>query len=296
MSNRRVNAPLESWTLTLAPEAAGLAVEANLLLTKNLRKLKDYKANDKPGECLRDWAIVLCVLARDVLDSSAILLKAGQLRGAHMISRALVDYDIRLRYYVVQYLYFKRQESYNPGLDVITRMQAAIDWDNWSYALAENLNHYDRSAWPKSMAESLDKKIQSDETLQGLSFADMLEFLAKNEIRVRGLIWQFKEDAIIRYRSMKANWGSQSTFLHGGQAIVSDVIEFDSDGKKTGKIMETGPVTPNVILFTALDHVAHLLISCEEIHGDSSGQSAFFYSAGRVWQKEYRPESLDEPA
>jgi hypothetical protein len=89
---------------------------------------------------------------------------------------------------------------------------------------------------------------------------------------------------------MRANWRMQSAFLHGDQVVVSDVIDFDSDGKKTGTITEKGPVHPNVILFTAFDHVIELLSSFEEIHGDASGKAAFKDRVGAVWHKEYAPE------
>ena len=47
----------------------------------------------------------------------------------------------------------------------------------------------------------------------------------------------------------------QSAFLHGDQVIVSDVFDFDKDGKKTGVVFERSQAPPTIMLFTAIDNV-----------------------------------------
>ena len=49
-----------------------------------------------------NWAVVLGVLADDVFESVVDLLNRNRIRGGNMLSRALEDYDVRLRYYIVQ--------------------------------------------------------------------------------------------------------------------------------------------------------------------------------------------------
>lgn len=269
--------------------ANSLCVEASELLTKNIGKLKDGTPRKDVEEYLWDWAIVLAVLARDVFDSTVILLNAGQLRGANMLSRALVDYDIRLRYYVVQYLKVREKYKKKPHVSLKDKMEAARDWDNWNYKLGKVLNLYDPSVWPEEIRESLTDLMKSEEKERGSHFADMVAFLLKHEVKVRQIIPYYAGPTKYRYASMRANWRMQSAFLHGDQVIVSDVIEFDSDGGKTGAIIEKGPVHPNLILFTALDHIIQMLSSFEEIHGDASGKAAFTDRVGAVWHKEYNP-------
>lgn len=279
----------EETSQSLTQAANELCVEASGLLTKNIQKLRDGTPKGEPERYLWDWAIVLGVLARDVLDSTVILLNAGQLRGANMLGRALVDYDIRLRYYVVQYLKVREKYKKKPHVALKDKMEAARDWDNWNYKLGKVLNLYDPSVWPEEIRESLTKLMKSEEKERGSGFADMVAFLLKREVKVRKIIAYYAGPTNDRYASMRANWRMQSAFLHGDQVIISDVIEFDSDGKKTGAIVEIGPVHPNVILFTALDHVIQLLSSFEEIHGDASGKAAFSDRVGSVWHKEYVP-------
>lgn len=235
---------------------------------------------------------MLGVLARDVLDSTAVLLNSGQLRGANMLSRALADYDIRLRYYVVQYAKLRAKYRKRPHVSLKKKMEAALDWDNWNYKLGSVLNLYDPSVWPEEIRESLTKLMQSEQKERGSHFADMVAFLLKHEVKVRKIIAYFAGPTNDRYANMRANWRMQSAFLHGDQVIISDVIEFDNDGKPTGAIIEKDSVHPNVILFTAFDHVIELLSSFEEIHGDASGKAAFKDRVGAVWHKEYVPAPL----
>ena len=51
----------------------------------------------------------------------------------------------------------------------------------------------------------------------------------------------------------------QSAFLHGDQVIVSDVFDFDKDGKKTGVVFERSQAPPTIMLFTAIDNVVELI-------------------------------------
>jgi len=91
-------------------EAYALCAEAKELLARNVETLRAGTPKSELEQYLWDWAIVLGVLARDVLGSTVLLLNADQRRVANMLGRALADYDIRLRYYVVQYL--KLQQKY----------------------------------------------------------------------------------------------------------------------------------------------------------------------------------------
>jgi hypothetical protein len=275
---------------TPTPAAKELCLEASELLTKNIQKFRDGTPKNELERYLWDWAVVLGVLARDVMDSTATLLNAGQRRGANMLSRALADYDIRLRYYIVQYARLRAKYNKRPHVSLKKKMEAALDWDNWNYKLGSVLNLYDPSVWPEEIRESLTKLMESEEKERGSHFSDMVAFLLKHEVKVRKIIAYFAGPTNDRYASMRANWRMQSAFLHGDQVIVSDVIEFDNDGKPTGAIIEKDPVHPNVILFTAFDHVIELLSSFEEIHGDASGKAAFKDRVGAVWHKEYIPE------
>lgn len=67
----------------------------------------DVLAEDSPKDeleaCLWGCAVVLGVLAADVFESVILLLDANHIRGGNILSRALVDYDTKLRYDIVQF-------------------------------------------------------------------------------------------------------------------------------------------------------------------------------------------------
>ena len=88
----------------LAQDLLTLCSDISECVRVNIGMLREDTEPDEIKAYLRDWAIVLGVLARDVFESVVCLLDADKVRGANMLSRALIDYDIRLRYYVVQYL------------------------------------------------------------------------------------------------------------------------------------------------------------------------------------------------
>jgi hypothetical protein len=62
--------------------------------------LVEKKDLDPFQELLRDWAAVLCVLAWEMLDSVIVLARAGRIRAAYALSRSLIDYSVRLKFYV----------------------------------------------------------------------------------------------------------------------------------------------------------------------------------------------------
>jgi hypothetical protein len=251
----------------LRSEWQALCDEAHDLLTKNIEKLRQYQPTSKVNEYLRDWAIVLSVLSRDIVDSTCILLNAGQLRAANMISRPLADYEILLRYYVVQAM---EVEQKSPGDETnIDEVHAATDWNSADFRMGKLLSIYDPSTWRPEFREKLEAIMTSNEKSPERKFAQMVAYLAEKEVGVRKLIDRYIWDAEYRYSNIRANWRMQSAFLHGDQIIITDVIEFDDEGKRTGNINERGSGDARTILFTGLLELSHFLASCEEVHGDS---------------------------
>jgi hypothetical protein len=277
----------------LSNEAAALGGRASALLAENVTKLRTVTCTDSVEQCLIDWAVVLGTLAKDVLDSTLLLLNAGQLRGANMLSRALVDYDVRLRFYVVQCKHVRAKLKKRPHIDPSERVEAVLDWNNHNYKMGSVLSLYDPSVWPQETRDALDRLMETEETERTLDLTRMICFLEEHEAKVLGLILHYIDESKQRKRSVKPNWRLQSGFLHGDQMIVSDVIEFDEDGQKTGRLIETPPVRPNTILFTAIIHVQQLLSTFELLHGNASGAAALDDQCGRVWRSERKRLSAD---
>ena len=181
-----------------------------------------------------------------------------------MLSRALEDYDVRLRYYVVQsmkVLNKYKSKGILPPKNVKKSMRAARDWENADYKLISVLNLYDPKLWSPEILAQMNKVLASNEGERNSSFSAMLDWLIREEVSVRGILRLFDDGAVYRYSNMLPAWRMQSAFLHGDQVIVSDVFEFDKDGKKTGRIFERSQAAPTIILFTAIDNVIELIRS-----------------------------------
>ena len=89
-----------SMTGRLSERQVKLAEEVVADLHVYLGMITDKKGLDPFGELLRDWAAVLCVLAWEMLDSVIVLARAGRVRAAYALSRSLIDYAVRLKFYI----------------------------------------------------------------------------------------------------------------------------------------------------------------------------------------------------
>jgi hypothetical protein len=84
----------------LSERQVKLAEEVVADLHVYLGIITDKKGLDPFQELLRDWAAVLCVLAWEMLDSVIVLARAGRIRAAYALSRSLIDYAVRLKFYI----------------------------------------------------------------------------------------------------------------------------------------------------------------------------------------------------
>lgn len=258
---------------------------------RNIDLLRSDTEFDELEAYLYDWAIVLGVLATDVFESVVVLLRAGKIRGANMLSRALVDYDVRLRYYVVQSIRLRRRHKSGPPVPLQflrKQMHAARDWENADFKLANVLNLYTPSVWPEEIRFALEERLSTGETEQNAAFSQMLEFLQENESTLRGLIPTWREHTEERYSKMLAGWRMQSAFLHGDQVIISDVLDFKDD-VKTGVWFKYSLAPVNLVLFLAIDHTLQTLASIGMIRGWAHGQSMLYGQTARLWES-VRPE------
>ncbi len=273
-----------------------LCDDAARCLWDNIRLLSDDHEHDVLEEYLYDWGIVLGVLAVEVFESVVGLLRMGKMRAANMLSRALVDYDVRLRYYVVQSWKLRKKQRSDPGfaVDVLKQqMHAARDWDNAPFKLGSVLDLYDPNIWPTETRKALDNLLAANEPEKGDPFKQMLDFLAKNEIKIRGVIGPYQGIIEARYGNTLAGWRMQSAFLHGDQIVVSDVLQFDDQGQKTGAFFQYSDEPPNTLLFMALDHVIDIIESFGMFRSWAPGAMPLRERAGRLWRESRAAAFLD---
>jgi hypothetical protein len=88
---------------------------------------------DDFDDYLSNWAVSLGVLAHDVLRSCIALLKLTHVRAAYMLQRPLLDYHLRLRYYIIQSK-GPRKKWLNKGRrnikNYLAQCHAYQDWKN----------------------------------------------------------------------------------------------------------------------------------------------------------------------
>ena len=234
------------------------------------------------------WAVVLGVLGVDVFESVAVLLDADMIRGGNMLSRALVDYDIRLRFYIVQAIAWRKKYSRRANInlaDVKDKMHAARDWENGPFKLASVVNLYDPELWTPEVKAELDDLLAQNETEKNNAFTTMLDYLVDNEARLRGVIPKCEARVTGHYRNAKASWRMQSAFMHGDQVTITDVYTFDENEPPVLKY-KRGPVAPGTLLFHALQHLIDLLLSMEMLNDGLFGAANVRASSARLWNSE----------
>ena len=255
-------------------------------LWEDVDLLRTESGSNPLEQYLYDWALVLCVLAADTFESVVVLVKNKHLRGAHMLSRALIDYDIRLRYYVVQSKKTRRAYKNNPSLPLDKlkeEMHAARDWENSDFKLASTLTLYDADLWTPEMRKQLDNMLATDQTEQSSRFLEMLDYLQRNESKIRRIIPMFQNWLNYRYSNIKPTWKNQSALLHGDQMVVTDVIEFQNS-QKTGTIFKHGSAPPYTIIWTAIDNIIELMQSVADFRGWVPGAHALRDRAAKLWE------------
>jgi hypothetical protein len=256
--------------------------------------LREDTGYDELEAYLYDWGVVLGVLAVDVFQSVVVLLKANRVRGAHMLSRAITDYDVRLRYYIVQSTKIRRCHRERPNVPIEhlkKQMHAVRDWNNADFRLASVLSLYTPSVWPANIREELEKKIASNEMLEGADFTAMWRFLNEHEADYLGILRMLRDDLAFKHANVKPEWRMQSAFLHGDQTIISDVLEF-GNGEKTGTMFKYSQASPYTILFAAMDHLLEIIQSFAIIRGWAPGAMSLRNRSGELWRQLKREETL----
>jgi hypothetical protein len=178
----------------------------------DLELLAERKNKDDIERHLAAWAIVLGVFALETFEAILLLLRAGKLRAAFMLCRALTEYHVRLRYYIIQAKPIAESNSREaiPYKHLLLQVHAIRDYKNADAKIAKVLHEY-RLAYV-SEAERIEilRQIEKNETLHEQHFREMCEVVASEDAAV----WE------IGYAQFKL----QSAFMHGDQMAITDVM------------------------------------------------------------------------
>jgi len=171
--------------------------------------------------CLENWCVVLGVLAVDTFESVVELLHANKLRAAAMLTRALIDYSVRLRYYILQaekYRAVLKRRPTIPHEHIGRKIEAWRDWNNADAKMKGILEHYPRYAIPAEVAAQLQQEQQVREIRHQQDFWKMLKYAAPSLA-----VSLTAEDYLGLTRAV---WLTSSAYLHGDQAVITDVVRY----------------------------------------------------------------------
>jgi hypothetical protein len=271
------------------PEAFAFAEELADQTWKNVSLLREDSGYDEVTAYLYDWSVILAVLGLDIFESVIVLLRQRRYRAAEILIRSLVDYDVRLRYYVVQSIKPRNALKNKPTIKlghIKKEVDAVKDWDESDFTVAKKVSKYDPSAWPDDLRKELEKYAAEKTEPTQRSMPAMAVWLEKNECEIRGVLPQLAEPVKLGYRNGIAEWLNLSTYVHGDQAVVTDILEY-KDGQKTGTLWRTpAPDLSRTLLFSAINHVVHLNGSIAILRGWAYGTQGAHNVAGRLWRGE----------
>jgi hypothetical protein len=215
-------------------------------------------------QALLYWCIVLGVLALDSFKSLIVLLKANRLRAAVMLSRSLIDYSVRLRYYVEQAKTPVAGLARNPKIDpkyIRDQVHAYRDWFNADTKLVGILGLYPAEVIPDEARSTILEELARENQRYDQRFNDMLKVAAPSNRRSE----QVYHDATL------ATWLMASApLLHGDQAVITDVIR--RRGETTEAEIDSPSALPRTLLMEAVSHMEDLLQSFAMVHGWNIGE------------------------
>ncbi len=155
-----------------------------------------------------------------------------------MTARPIADYNVRLRYYFVQAIALRRKMKEYPARRprYTKQIHAVRDWTSSQARFLRILNQYDESTWTEAAREAILAMLAKCEKTVESRFTEMSRYLLHNEALQRGVPPMLRDELDWSNKHHVAAWAMQSSFMHGDQAVVSDVIDFSPEGEPTGQI------------------------------------------------------------
>jgi len=228
---------------------------------------------DAFDDYLSSWVASLGVLSHDTLVSLIDLLRLPRVRAAYMLQRPLMDYHLRLRYYVIQARPAREQWIANNRRSVknyLAKCDAYKDWLNaedklYDIVAKRGLNIAGLEALTETDRRSILKKLNKEKTILTRRISHMCEVAAADKL---GSL--YLENQIL------------SGHLHGDQITQIETIRGGDITKGTLSVYwESERLKPYLILANAYVYAHGFLESIEMIRGwayakDSSHEQAYW--------------------
>jgi len=201
-------------------------VEFAYSLLKALHDTIDENSGVKPQDdfetYLVAWAIVLGVLAVDSFRAILTLLRDNQVRASYMLSRTLIDYHVRLRYYVkdARPIMDEWRKAKNAKIlnNQIARIAAYQDFNNAltkTLAIFKQGRPLDLSKERPENRDAFEKAMEEAEMTYSRNVKYMCEQTAENK-EIEG--WMYTTHLL------------QSGYMHGDQTTRIEILEENPDG------------------------------------------------------------------
>lgn len=227
----------------LDPQLAESANNLGADTWRNIELLLEDEPGDEAQQSLVRWSAYLSTLALEVFEAIVVLLGAGKTRAAFMLARTLIDYHVRLRYYVVQ----ARDVERDPE-----KMAAVRDWN--AAELEPELPLYEPDEWPDESMQRIFDTLGVEGTPRKRAFLEMCAFLEE------------KENKENEYRWAQAAWLVEGTLLHGDRSVAADVLAGPD------RVHRASPTaTPRSLLFEAMWYVLDMVDTIGMIRGWAFG-------------------------
>jgi hypothetical protein len=225
---------------------------------------------DDFDDYLSSWAVNLGVLAHDVLCSTISLLKLNHVRAAYMLQRPLLDYHLRLRYYIIQskrprekWITKGRRSTKN----YLSQCHAYKDWRNAEdkiYDIIKKQGSKALEAMPEGERRKTQAKLRKERKVLTRRISHMCDVTSNETL---GSL--YLENQIL------------SAHLHGDQVTIIDTIRSGDIAKGTLSVCwQSERFKPYIILANAFAYCHEFMASIEMIRGwcyakDSSFEEGF---------------------
>lgn len=216
----------------------------------------DYPRQDPFYNCLGNWAVTLGVLATDVFSAIVELLKRGGGRPPYMLSRALLDYNVRLRYYINQSEVAKQHwktSEHRSLKNSLQKMHAYQDWENASDKIWSQLKQRTAPNFgniPENLRSEIIERLKGSYRVTSRRVHYMLCKTKFNQSQDYYVEHQFR-----------------SGFLHGDQIAIFDIIDSNAPTFGIQLNWESGKLNDCITLGNSFLWCWEMLESIERIDG-----------------------------
>jgi hypothetical protein len=229
-------------------------------VSRDLRSYVEMLAEDHPHddpftEQLSKWCVALGVLSWEILAGTIELTRSKKRYAAFVLSRSLIDYALRLRYYRLNAeplaTEWRTTRDAATGTSKAARTQAAIDWSDTHEKLIASLkeHRFDLNDFEEADTAQLFGLLERQSGARGETLRKMLEVYDEDK--------QVRDECFIE-------WSLRDAYLSGDQTAVQAIL--GSSDPRTALEGDSAMDDLNIVL-TAIWFSLEIMYEFREITG-----------------------------